>query len=50
MRPITPTDTNLSMMLPSRRISSTCDTKSHTSTNTMMPINTLSDRLSFISR
>ena len=50
MRPITPTLTSLSMMLPSSRISNTCDTKSHTRTNTMMPMKTLSERLSFIKR
>ena len=38
------------MMLPSSRISNTCDTKSHTRTNTMMPMKTLSERLSFIKR
>ena len=49
MRPITPTLTNLSMMEPRSRISSICDTNIQTTTNTMMPMNTLSERDSFIS-
>ena len=50
MMPMTPTETSLSMMLPRRRISSTWLTKSQTRTKTMMPMNTLSDRDSFITR
>ena len=50
MRAITPTLTSLSMMLPRSRISSTWLTKSQITTNTMMPMNTLSERDSFINR
>ena len=45
---ITPTLTSLSMMLPSRRISSTWLTNNHVTMNTRMPMNTLSDRDSFM--
>ena len=47
---MTPTDTSLSMMLPRRRISKTWETTSHVMTKTMIPVKTLSDRLSFMSR
>ena len=45
-----PTLTSLSMMLPSSRISRIPLTKSHTMMNTMMPMNTLSERDSFMRR
>ena len=47
---MTPTETSLSIMLPSRRISNTWLTISHTMTNTMIPMKTFSERDSFISR
>ena len=47
---MTPTDTSLSRMVPSSRISRICDTKSHTMTNIMMPTKTFSERDSRISR
>ena len=50
IRPMTPTDTNLSRMLPNSFISSTCETTSQKTTNTRIPMKTFSERDSFMRR
>ena len=47
---ITPTLTNLSIMVPNKRISRICETNSQRAANIMIPINTFNERESRISR